>query len=123
MKKITIKNSEIDLPLDAPTPEFPTYTSPLVNDANLYSRATRPENVGQMSNLIRKFPGTTLQEWSTWYQERHPDVIEEATDKIKEKLDKIIEAGAKIDRNLIRSWVEDLVIVKTFEGLKFKKQS
>ena len=121
MKKITIKSSEIDLPVDVPTPEFPTYTSPLVNNANQYSRATRPENVGQMSNLIRECPGTTLKEWSTWYQERHPDAIDDATDIIIKKLKKIIEAGVKIDRDLVRSWVEDLVIVKTFEGLKIQE--
>lgn len=121
MKKITINSSEIDIPVDVPTLDLPKYTSPLINNANIFSHATRPKNVGQMSNLIREFPGTTLKEWSAWYKQRHPDTIEDATDKIKEKLDKIIEAGGKIDRNLIRDWVEDLVLVKTFEGLKIQE--
>jgi len=121
MKKITIKRSDIDLPVDVPKPEFPKYASPLINNANQYSWATRPKNVGQMTNLIREFPGTTLEEWSAWYQEEHPNAIDNATDKIIEMMKKISEAALKIDRNLVRSWVEDLVIVKTFEGLKIQE--
>jgi hypothetical protein len=82
MKKITIKSSEINLPVDLPTPEFPTYTSPLVNNANQYSQATRPENVGQMTDLIQECPMKSFEEWSAWYQERYPDAIDNATDKI-----------------------------------------
>lgn len=121
MKKITINSSEIDIPMDAPTPDLPKYTSPLINNANRFSHATRPKNVGQMSNLIREFPGTTLEEWSKWYQDQYHDKIDNAIDKIKEKLDEIIEAGGKIDRNMIRDWVEDLILVKTFTGLKFQE--
>ena len=51
-EKITIKCSEIDLPVDISTPEFPTYTSPLANNENQYSRATRPENVGEMKKVM-----------------------------------------------------------------------
>ena len=121
MKKITIKSSEINLPVDVPTPDFPKYTSRFVNNANQYSQATWSKNVGQMSNLIRECPGTTLEEWSMWYKKQHPDAIDEATDKIISMMDKVIEAILKIDRNLVRSWVEDLVIVKTFEGLKIQE--
>ena len=121
MKKITIKSSEINLPVDLPTPEFPTYTSPLVNNANQYSQATRPRYVGQMTDLIQECPGKSFEEWSAWYQERSPDAIDNATDKIFSMIENFRETSVKIDRTMVKSWVEDLIIGKTFTGLKFQE--
>ena len=33
----------------------------------------------------------------------------------------LAEASPKIDRDLVRRWVEDLVLVKTFTGLRFQE--
>ncbi len=39
------------------------YAAPLLNLANQYAQGTRPRVVGQMSELIREFPGRTFAEW------------------------------------------------------------
>lgn len=67
MKKssITIKNSQLLPALGIQPPEFPRYTTQLMNLANQNSGGTRPRIVGQMSELIQQFAGQTLKEWET----------------------------------------------------------
>ena len=119
--KIKLKNAEIQEYVNAPAGEFPKYTTQLMNVANQNSQATRPRHVGQLSELIQEFPGQTFEEWVTWYRERYPDAIDEATDRIISMIENFNEAVQKIDRTLVKSWVEDLVLVKTFAGLKFQE--
>ena len=119
--KIKLKNAEIQEYVSAPASEFPKYTTQLMNVANQNSQATRPRHVGQLSELIQEFLGQTFEEWVTWYQEQYPEAIENATDRIISMVENFNEAVGKIDRNLVRSWVEDLVLVKTFTGLKFQE--
>ena len=73
-----------------------------------------------MSELIKEFPGKTFEEWVTWYQKQYPDAIDDATDKIISMIEKLKDAALEIDRDLVRLWVEDLVLGKTFTGLKFQ---
>ena len=119
--QIKLKNAEIQEYVSAPASEFPKYTTQLMNIANQNSQATRPRNVGQLSELIQEFPGQTFEEWVTWYQERYPDAIDGATDRIISMIENFNEAIDKIDRTLVKSWVEDLILVKTFTGLKFQE--
>ena len=119
--QIKLKNAEIQEYVNAPASEFPKYTTQLMNIANQNSQATRPRHVGQLSDLIQEFPGQTFEEWVRWYQERYPDAIDEATDRIIVMIENFKEAVEKIDRSLVQSWVEDLVLVKTFAGLKFQE--
>lgn len=119
--KIKLKTVDIQDYVNAPASEFPKYTTQLMNIANQNSQATRPRNVGQLSELIQEFPGHTFEEWVTWYQERYPNAIDEATDKIISMVENFDTAVQKIDRDLVKSWVEDLVLVKTFAGLKFQE--
>lgn len=100
---------------------LPKYTAPLINLANQYAQGTRPRVVGQMSELIQEFPGDDLREWDRWYREKHPRAIEEATDRIWEMVRKLKNATEKITREMVRNWVEDLVLVKTFVGLHFQE--
>ena len=118
--EIRLRNTEIQAFLNVPTYEFPKYTTQLMNIAGQNSQATRPRVVGQMSELIQEFPGKTFEEWVTWYQRQQPDAIDNATDKIISMIENFKEASLKIDRDLVRSWVEDLVLGKTFTGLKFQ---
>jgi len=117
--KISVK--EIRKYLDIETPEFPKYTSPLMNLANQYAQGTRPRVVGQMSELIQEFTGKTLAEWEKWYLEQKPQAIRAATEKIFEMLNNLKSAMEKIDRDLVEKWVRDLVVVKTFAGLRFQE--
>ena len=118
--KITLKKEDIP-EYDVPEYEFPKYTRPLMNLANRHSQATRPKNVGQMTDLIQEFPGNTFEEWAEWYQKKYPDTIDKATDKIVAMLENHNEASLKIDRSTVRLWVKDLVLGKSFTGLKFQE--
>ncbi|MFZ2631670.1 MAG: MjaI family restriction endonuclease [Desulfosalsimonadaceae bacterium] len=100
---------------------FPKYTTQLINLANQNSQATRPRNVGQMSELIQTFPGESYEEWVRWYVAQHPDAIDRATDKTYAMIEKMRQAMAEIDKAMIRRWVEELVLAKTYAGLKFQE--
>jgi len=117
--KITIK--EIRRYLDIETPEFPKYVAPLINLANQYAQGTRPKVVGQMSELIQEFEGKTLSQWEEWYLKKKPDAVRNATEKILQKLKELKNALNKIDQVIVEQWVRDLVIVKTFAGLRFQE--
>jgi uncharacterized protein YukE len=117
--KITIE--EIRKYLDIETPEFPKYITPLINLANQYAQGTRPRVVGQMSELIQEFEGKTLSEWEEWYLKKKPEAIKNATEKIMQKLKELKNSLNKIDRAMVEQWVKDLVIVKTFAGLRFQE--
>lgn len=119
--KVKLSIAEIRSYLDIETPEFPKYVSPIINLANQYAQGTRPRVVGQMSELIQEFSGKTLPEWEKWYLKEKPDAIKNATEKILEKLKDLKKAIDRIDYPLVEKWVKDLVIVKTFIGLRFQE--
>jgi hypothetical protein len=101
--------------------EFPKYSTQLLNLANQNAQGTRPSVVGQMSELIQEFSGQTIEEWEKWYIERHPEAIQKATQKVKEMIDNFKSVINLIDDAMISNWVKDLVIIKTFIGLKFQE--
>lgn len=119
--KIKITNKEIQSLLELPVPEFPKYTTQLINLASQNAQATRPKVVGQMSELIKQFSKKHWQEWEEWYLEKHPEAIAAATEKIVATLEHLKNAMSKVDRELVAQWVRDLVIVKTFIGLRFQE--
>ena len=119
--KVRLSNEEIRRYLDIETPEFPKYTTQLINLANQNAQGTRPKVVGQMSELILHFTGRTLDEWEKWYLEQKPDAIRLATEKILQMIKNLKNAIDKIDTNTVGQWGRDLVIVKTFMGLRFQE--
>lgn len=119
--KIKITNEEIKKYLNILTPDFPKYVAPLINLANQYAQGTRPKVVGQMSELIQEFEGKTLQEWEEWYLKKNPDAIRKATERILLKLKELKNALDEINCKTVEQWVRDLVIVKTFAGLRFQE--
>jgi len=116
-----IKNKDLLGYLKVEEPVFPKYVSPLINFANFYARGTVPGVVGQMTDLIQQFPGKSLDEWEGWYMAQNPDGITEAIDMIVNKLEELKRVISQIDREMVEKWVRDLVIVKTYVGLKFQK--
>ena len=120
-KQFKISNVEIKKLLGALDLDFPKYSTQIINLANQNAQATRPRIVGQMSELIQEFSGKTIGEWESWYLERYPDAIENATEKILEMVGNFREVMPKIGRDLVKKWVQDLVIVKTFIGLCFRE--
>lgn len=119
--EIKIKNKEIKKLININDPEFPKYATQIINLASQNAQATRPKTVGQMSELIKEFTGKTLEEWEDFYLQKHPDAIENATEKIIEMLKNFKDVINKIDEDMVRAWVRDLLIVKTFIGLKFQE--
>ena len=123
--KFTIKNEELVVLNGIDTPNFPKYTSQLINWANQNAQGTRPVVVGQMSELFPEFMASgsdiTIENWRNWYIERYPDAFAKATDKIYAQVQNLRDAIPLIDREMVEHWVEDLVIAKTFNGLYVQK--
>src|SRR5699024_8018543 len=120
-KKIKIKFDEIKNIEIGEAPQFPKYTTQILNLANQNSQGTRPRVVGQMSELIQEFDGNSIDEWIDWYEEGHPDARQKASDKIEDMVEKLSNAVEKIDRPMIEKWVKDLVLYKTYIGLHFQE--
>lgn len=119
--KIKIPNSEVQELLSGRAYSYPKYATQIMNLANQNAQGTRAKIVGQMSELIQEFEGAALEEWEKWYLERHPDAIDNATEKVFAMVKLFQEAIIKVDKEVVRSWVEELVVVKTFAGLKFQE--
>lgn len=120
-----INNEEIQELNESDVAHFPKYTSQLMNWANQNAQGTRPKIVGQLSDLFPEFQNAatevSLDNWSEWYSARCPDAIEKATDKIFCQVENLKKAIQLIDKELVREWVKDLVITKTYNGLYVQK--
>lgn len=121
----TLKNENIESYNESESYTFPKYTSQLINWANQNAQGTRPVVVGQMSELFPEFMASdsemTIDGWREWYIKRYPDAFSKATDKIYAQVQNLRDAIPLIDRDMVRHWVEDLVIYKTFNGLYVQK--
>lgn len=118
MRTIKINNKKLLELLNIKVPEFPKYAGPLINLANKFAGGTRPKVVGQMTELIKEFDGETIEDWEKWYSEKHPGAIESAVDKIFQMLAGFKDVLDSTSENDVKKWVRDLVIIKTFVGLK-----
>lgn len=123
--KFSIKNKELQELNGSNNPNFPKYTSQLINWANQNAQGTRPRVVGQLSDLFPDYQiaasEISLDEWKEWYLKRHPNAIENATDRIYNQVQNLKEAIKSIDKDMVQRWVEDLVITKTYNGLYVQK--
>lgn len=119
--KFTIKNEELSVLNGSETPNFPKYTSQLINWANQNAQGTRPKVVGQLSDLFPEYENAyndiSIDSWREWYLEKYPNAIENATNKIFAQVENLKEAIKLVDKELVKKWVEDLVITKTYNGL------
>lgn len=118
MKRVQISNQEIQRLVAPDSPEFPKYVTQLLNLVNSNAQGTRPSVVGQMTELLTKSKARTVAEWRSYYDEKMPNGIAAATDKIKQKLVEMQSAMASITDDMVKDWVEDLVYIKTFTGLR-----
>jgi len=116
-----IKNSELIEEISGEAKQFPKYTTQIINLANQNSQGTRPKVVGQLSDLIQKCPHKEYEKWREWYLQQKPEAIENATNKIFPMIEELKKAINKIDKKMVEEWVKDLVIDKTFIGLKFQE--
>jgi hypothetical protein len=118
---IKIKNEELVKELIGEVKDFPLYTTQLINLANQNAQGTRPRVVGQLTELIKECPKKTYEDWKNWYLSTDPNAIENATERINEMMNNLKEAIKSIDKSMIKKWVEDLVLEKTFIGLRFQE--
>ncbi|MBP3194004.1 MjaI family restriction endonuclease [Natronogracilivirga saccharolytica] len=120
-QKFKIKYDEIQNIVVGEVPNYPKYATQILNLANQNAQGTRPKIVGQMSDLIQEFDGQTVEQWIEWYEERYPDARKNAADRVEDMIKKLKESIDKIDREMIDTWVKDLVLYKTFIGLRFQE--
>ena len=116
-----ISNEELAQEVLGETKTFPKYTTQILNLCNQNAQGTRPSVVGQMSELVQECPYRTYKEWRQWYLSKKPNAIADATERIKTMVGNLKTAIALIDDNMIKTWVEDLVIAKSFTGLHFQQ--
>lgn len=121
MKTIKILNKDILTLLETEASTFPKYATQILNLANQNAQGTRPSVVGQMSELIQEFKGNKLIDWEEWYLQKHPEAITVAANKIFEMVNNFKDVMTQIDKEMVERWVKDLVIIKTFIGLKFQE--
>lgn len=119
---IKISNEELLDLNGGQSPEFPKYTSQLINWANQNAQGTRPKVVGKLSDLFPEFEeeveDISITSWKEWYLSKYPDAIDEAT-KIWKQVENLKDAIVLIDEKMVRSWVEDLVITKNIQWIIF----
>ncbi len=122
--KLKIKSEIIKRLIEYPEKSFPKYSTQILNLANSNSQATRPKNVGQMSELIKEFrnsnPHGSLSDWETWYKSRNLKKIKIAVDKISQMVENLKNVIENITDELIEIYAEDLIIDKTYLGLNFQ---
>lgn len=126
--KITIKTAIFSIITIGSVPDFPKYTSQLMNWANQNAQGTRPRVVGSSRNsfrstaksaaTVRKFPSGDGN-GGIRKDIRIPST--KAADKIFHQMEHLKEAIQLIDLDMIRRWVYDLVITKTYNGLYIQK--
>ena len=121
----TIKNEAIQFYNGGKRAQFPKYTSQLINWANQNAQGTRKNVVGQMSDLFPEFlesaGSISLEDWEAWYLQKNPEAIQNATAKICAQIENLKKAIVLIDEDMVRDWVKDLVIDKTYNGLYVQK--
>ncbi len=120
-KTFFIRNHDIAHDVSGSAPDFPKYSTQIMNLANQNAQATRPKTVGQISELIQEFPGREYEEWVQWYTAQKPQAIDQAAEKIYDMIVKLRRAAEEIDKALVKKWVEHLVLTQSYGGLRFQK--
>lgn len=127
------------------TPNLPKYTYSFINNVNSWAGGSKAENVGQVSELIKRFreenPRGTLEDWKRFHQAlERTDIqvlkgrgktkrfdivqmagIEQGVRDIIEKMDEVKNCINQLTEDKIRSWLENLVYEKTYCGLEAQK--
>jgi len=119
--KLKIPNAQVQELLTGKKYDYLKYVTQIINLANQNAQGTRSKIVGQMSDLIQEFEGNSIADWEKWYLEKHPEAIDNAADKVWEMVKLFQDRIKQIDKDTVKQWVEELVVVKTFAGLKFQE--
>ena len=99
------------------------YIGSVINLGNSFSHATRPRNVGQLSDMIQDFRDSSyphdVSGWEQYYDDyQGSHKIDEASDKVWEYVERIKSNLEHLTKDDVHAWVKDLIIDKTFMGLQ-----
>jgi len=124
------------------TPDLPTYTSGFINDVNGWAGGSKPENVSQVSELIKQFreenPNGNLEDWMNFHQSLEgSDIqvlkgrgktkrletvqmagIEQGVQDIMHKMEEVKNNINQLSEEKVRAWLKNLVYEKTYCGLE-----
>ena len=119
--KYTVKNAEIQALNGTESTKFPKYTSQLINWANQNAQGTRPKMVGQLSDLFPAYQEqaerVSIDSWAAWYFTKYPEAVDRASERIYAQVENLKTAIKLIDQDMVKAWVKDLIIDKTYNGL------
>ena len=122
---IIIKRKDREDLLNIKSKDFDKYVPQLINLANQISQATRPNNIGNISEMFKEFKRKNkngkLDDWEKYYRSKQKDSIEVATKKISNYINKLSESLNSIDETVVKDWVEDLIFEKTYSGLNIQE--
>ncbi len=101
------------------------YVKSVINIANGFSHASRPKQVGQMSDLIQEYRNSTCTPtedgWRKFYYEKiGSDKIQIAANKTWEYIQRIKENLNSLTQEDVYEWEDNLIITKTWSGLQIQ---
>lgn len=101
------------------------YIGSIINLGCSFSQATRPRNVGQMSDLIQLYRDSAAEPsvsgWEQFYDEQiGKSKIVDASMKIWEYVLRMKENLNALTEEDVYNWTKDLIIDKTFSGLQLQ---
>lgn len=106
MPKFKISNEYISKCNDTEISEYPKYTTQVINLANQNAGGTRPRNIGQLSELLPEYlssPGeASLSGWKEWYNERYPDAVNNAVDRVWDQVNNLRDCMDYIDKDRVQ---------------------
>lgn len=126
-EKIKISEEEREKLVTGEETEFPKYTTQLLNPANQNAQSTRPKVVGQMSEVIDEFkekhPNGTFEDWVEFYYSEYSgkERLEKAANRLFDMVEKMQRNIQKIDKEMARDYVEDLVLYQTYRGFDIQE--
>ncbi len=101
--------------------DFPEFTGELIQLANRKANGTSRKVIGKTAEMIDRFDGRSYKEWEDWYEAERPGAIDQTTDKILETVEKMARVLEKLDRDMIRKWVLESVLKKTYAASRVQE--
>ncbi len=105
--------------------ELPKYSSSLINMASNTSHATREPQVGKISEMIPEYIKEVISQqntpslngWKEYHNEKQPNAVQNAKERIIGMLEKMLESLKNINEEMVEMWILDLLYPKSFEGI------
>lgn len=119
-KNVRISKEEREKLVRGEQPDFPKYTSQLLNLANQNAQSTRPRVVGKVNDMIdefeKEYPNGTYEDWVVFYEQEYDgnERIDQGAEKLYLMIQKMKEALETIDKEMAHRYIEELVLYKSY---------